>query len=114
MKGPNVDRRSVLEKPSEVVDYTRVWHVVISSLEELLGQDATRAFCFHISKRTGMNIDKLVVDEPEIFRETAISLIDSSVDKVLDKVGSKILQEFGIKQNQQSFVQAVAELKNGR
>lgn len=114
MKGPNADRGSVLEKPSEVVDYSRVWHMVISSLEELLGQDAARAFCFHISRRTGMNMDKLAVDKPEIFRETAISLIDSSVDKVLDKVGSRILQEFGIKQNQQSFVQAVAELKNRR
>lgn len=114
MKGHNAEWGSALEKPCEVVDYTRVWHVVISSLEELLGQDAARAFCFHISKRTGMNIDKLVVDKPEIFRETAISIIDGSVDKVLDKVGSRLLQDFGIKQNQQSFVQAVAELRNGR
>jgi hypothetical protein len=108
----NDEWRSVLERPSEVVDYTRVWRVVISALEELLGQDATRALCFHISKRTGMAIDKLVLDKPELFRETAILLVDSSIDKVLDKVGARLLQEFGIKQDQHSFLAVVDRLKN--
>lgn len=102
---------SVLERPIESVDYAEAWSVALSTLENLLGKEACSALCFHMSERTGVAICVLMMEDPEEFKKTMISIVKSDVDPVLDKIAFNLSKEFGIGNGKLTFAQVIEELK---
>lgn len=105
------ESRPVLEMPQLDGGYSKIWRVILSSLEQLLGRDTAEALCFHISKRSGLAAKALLIEDPERFRQTVISILQADVDPMLNRVAADLSKEFGINGGELSFAQVIEELK---
>lgn len=88
-----------------------VWQVALSSLEQVLGREITTALCFHISTQSGMSVSRLLIENPEKFRQTMISILQADVDMILDRIALSLREEFGLDERHRSFVGVVRELR---
>lgn len=114
MNGREDGSRPILERPHVDPIDSRLCEVTLSSLEQILGREVTVALCFHISTQSGRSVNRLLIENPEAFRRTMISILQADVDMLLDRVAHSLCEEFGLDERQRSFVGVIRELRKKR
>lgn len=80
-------------------------------MEQVLGREITAALCFHISTQSGMSVVRLLIENPERFRQTMISILQADVDMILDRVALGLRDGFELGKSHRSFVGVISELR---
>lgn len=101
----------VLEGQVHGIDPSEIWSVAFSTLERVLGRDASRALCFHIFLRTGKHVGMLLLDDPKQFAEVIESIIQCDIDVLLNSISSSLNEAFGLDCKPNSLVHTIRELK---
>ncbi|MEM3160980.1 MAG: hypothetical protein QXJ74_09385 [Nitrososphaera sp.] len=114
MNGREDEAGPVLERPQLGFDHSRVWQSALWSLEQVLGRDTTAALCFHISTQSGMPVGRLLIEDPEGFRQTMLSILQGDVDVILKRVAYSTCAEFGLERKDPSFVKVIHDLVKKR